>query len=198
MKTMELKELIKTIEEIELNPIKSQTRKEIFDLLCEFIGFNSDQNTNLEAMGILKDPASSKYHLAYEGGLFDHSLNVIKELCFLTEQCGLAWSRLQSPVIVGLLHDVCKLGTYTYRKEVDVFSYIKTSDSPYFGHGSKSLMIIDDLNFKLNRDEKLCILHHMGAYEKDLWNEYDTAIGMCENVLWTHTADMYASKILEN
>lgn len=198
MKAMELKELIETIERIELGSDKSRSRKEILDLLCEFIGFSSDQKTKLIAMGMLQDPASSRHHLAYRGGLFDHSLNVVKELCFLTDQCGLVWSRLQSPVIVGLLHDVCKLGTYKRKDELYGTVYEKTYDSPYFGHGSKSLMVIDDLNFKLNTDEKLCILHHMGAYEKDLWNEYDTAIKMCENVLWTHTADMYASKIAES
>ena len=41
----------------------------------------------------------------------------------------------------------------------------------------------------------LCIRYHMGAYEKDGWNEFDLAIRKYPNVLWTHTADMYASKV---
>ena len=36
----------------------------------------------------------------------------------------------------------------------------------------------------------------MGAYEKDMWNEYDKAIIKYPNVLYTHTADMIASKIV--
>ena len=35
----------------------------------------------------------------------------------------------------------------------------------------------------------------MGAYEKEEWNYFDRAIRKYPNVLWTHTADMSASKI---
>ena len=50
--------------------------------------------------------------------------------------------------------------------------------------------------FKLTEEEKACIFHHMGAYEKDMWNEYGKAIEKYPNVLYTHTADMIASKII--
>jgi hypothetical protein len=36
----------------------------------------------------------------------------------------------------------------------------------------------------------------MGAYNKNDWDAYDMAIRKYETVLWTHTADMYASKVL--
>ena len=49
----------------------------------------------------------------------------------------------------------------------------------------------------LTEEEKLCITYHMGAYETSNWNEFEKAIRKYENVLWTHTADMYASKIVE-
>ena len=48
----------------------------------------------------------------------------------------------------------------------------------------------------LTEEELFCIRFHMGAYEKENWAEYDRAIRAYENVLWTHTADMYASKVL--
>ena len=36
----------------------------------------------------------------------------------------------------------------------------------------------------------------MGAYEgQDQWDNYDKAIRKYETVLFTHTADMYASKV---
>jgi hypothetical protein len=38
----------------------------------------------------------------------------------------------------------------------------------------------------------------MGAYNRDDWDGYDKVIRKYETVLWTHTADMYASKIIEN
>jgi len=48
----------------------------------------------------------------------------------------------------------------------------------------------------LTEEEVLCIRWHMGAFdEKENWNAYGKAIEKYPNVLWTHTADMVASKI---
>jgi hypothetical protein len=49
----------------------------------------------------------------------------------------------------------------------------------------------------LTEEELLCIRFHMGAYETGDWSSYDIAIRKFPNVLFTHTADMFASKILE-
>ena len=62
------------------------------------------------------------------------------------------------------------------------------------GHGSKSVMILSQL-FTLTEEEMLCIRYHMGAYEKEEWPEFDAAIRKYQNVLWTHQADMLASKV---
>ena len=43
----------------------------------------------------------------------------------------------------------------------------------------------------------LCIRWHMGfADDKENWNCYGAAIEKYQNVLWTHTADMVASRVL--
>ena len=45
--------------------------------------------------------------------------------------------------------------------------------------------------------EMLCIRWHMGfADDKENWNCYGAAIEKYQNVLWTHTADMVASRVL--
>ena len=62
------------------------------------------------------------------------------------------------------------------------------------GHGSKSVILLSHL-LQLTEEEMLCIRYHMGPYEKEEWEEYDTAIHKFENVLWTHHADMLASKV---
>ena len=49
----------------------------------------------------------------------------------------------------------------------------------------------------LTEEEILCIRYHMGPYVTADWDEYDKAIKKYPNVLFTHTADMYASKVLE-
>lgn len=49
----------------------------------------------------------------------------------------------------------------------------------------------------LTEEEIMCIRYHMGAYEKDDWVQFDLAIKKYPNVLFTHTADMYASKLIQ-
>ena len=65
----------------------------------------------LKSDGFFTAPASTKYHGAYEGGLFEHSLNVTNSLVELTKQNSLAWGRPESPYIIGMFHDICKINT---------------------------------------------------------------------------------------
>jgi HD superfamily phosphohydrolase YqeK len=149
---------------------------------------------DLKELGFFDAPASTKYHGAYEGGLFDHSLEVTKALVYLTDNLGLTWSRPESPYIVGMYHDLCKCDSYRYDIESDSYKYNK--DQILDGHGSKSIIIAQKY-IDLTDEEIACIRWHMGAYEKDtkLWNYYGRAIEEYSNVLYTHTADMIASKI---
>lgn len=140
-------------------------------------------------------PASTKYHGAYIGGLFDHSMNVACVLKYLTSigVCS-KWENNRSPVIVGLLHDFTKIGKYN-REEDGTFTYNSKAQG-YGGHGSDSVIKLLQI-LPLSQEEALCIRYHMGAYEKEDWDGFDRAIRTYPNVLWTHTADMYASKVLE-
>lgn len=48
----------------------------------------------------------------------------------------------------------------------------------------------------LTVEEKLCIRYHMGAFaDSKEWKYYTEAVKRCPNVLYTHTADMIATKI---
>lgn len=144
-------------------------------------------------------PASTKYHGSYAGGLFDHSLNMANALCYLTgAQITDPWMRPESPFLVGVFHDACKLGKYSVNAENNGFVY--SPHEPlclYGGHGTESLIRVQQW-LQLTEEEALCIRFHMGAYEKDDWDNYDKAIRKYHNVLWTHTADMVASKIMED
>lgn len=142
-------------------------------------------------------PASTKYHGAYAGGLFDHSMNVVNTLCYLSGLGVIEWQRVESPMIVGLFHDATKIGKYAINDTNDGFIYAPAEDIPiYGGHGAESLIRVQQW-LELTEEEAMCIRFHMGAYEKDDWEAYDRAIKKYPNVLWTHTADMVASKILE-
>lgn len=144
-------------------------------------------------MGFFTAPASTKYHGAYVGGLFDHSLHVARELVNLTEKLDLKWERPESPYIVGMYHDLCKCDAYIDTPQG--FEYNPKITLP--GHGEKSIIMIQKY-LDLTEEEILCIRWHMGAYEKDpkMWEYYGRAIEKYPNVLYTHTADMIASKIV--
>ena len=151
--------------------------------------------TDLRDLSFFNAPASTKYHGAYEGGLFDHSIQVAKTLDSLTKRLDLKWSRTESPYIVGMYHDLCKCDNYIL--DVETNKYIYNPDIVIPGHGEKSVILAQKY-IKLTDEEIACIRWHMGTYEKDpkMWEYYGRAIEEYPNVLWTHTADMIASKIL--
>ena len=74
----------------------------------------------LESTSFFVDPASSKYHGSYEGGLCDHSLAVYEEYVKLTGIDD------ETTKIACLLHDVCKIGNYK-----KVIKNVKDSDGKW-------------------------------------------------------------------
>lgn len=155
-----------------------------------------DVTDRLRTMGFFTAPASTRFHGDYEGGLFDHSWCVATELLRLTDSLHLDWDRKGSPVIIGLFHDLCKVDNYVRDTSVqssNKFVYSQRSSVWGPGHGSKSVAIASTF-IQLTPEEVACIRYHMGAYEKDEWDNLDQAIRRFNNVLWTHTADMMASK----
>lgn len=149
----------------------------------------------LDELGFFDAPASTKYHGNYPGGLFDHSLEVTKNLVNLTEKLGLTWEHKDSPYIVGMFHDLCKCDSYEWDIEEECYKY--RTDHIIPGHAEKSIIMIQKY-LHLTDEEIACIRWHMGAYEKDpkMWGFYNRAIEKYPNVLYTHTADMIASKII--
>lgn len=152
--------------------------------------------------------ASTKYHGAYEGGLFDHSYEVTQVLLDMTQRLNLQWTRPESPYIIGMFHDLCKIDNYITVTDEPGEIMMGTGDVKgrkiHFeynpnciltGHADKSIMLLSQF-INLTEEELLCIRFHMGAYEgQDQWDNYDKAIRKYETVLFTHTADMYTSKV---
>ena len=163
--------------------------------------------------GFLTAPASTHYHGSYEGGLAEHSINVMMNLVSLTENNGLKWILPRSPYIIGLFHDLCKVDQY--KQEIVKLSYYAdgkeleaerhhapgkyeyNNETLFKGHGMKSAVIASTL-MTLTEEEVACIVYHMGAFcDKEEWNDYTRAIHKYPNVLWTHHADMLASHVHE-
>lgn len=157
--------------------------------------------------GFFLKPASRTYHGNYTGGLFDHSFKVMNVLLDMTESLDIKWQRPESPYIVGMFHDLCKMDDYVDENATDVVmmgtgtaitndpEWVQNPDSILTGHGDKSVIMLSQF-ITLTEEEILCIRFHMGAYQTADWDAYDAAIKKYDTVLWTHTADMYASKVL--
>lgn len=147
-------------------------------------------------------PASTKFHCAFEGGLLKHSLNVYEALTTLTKG---EWNE-DSIIIVGLLHDICKINNYKvdYRNKKDETGqwvkepYYMTDDLMPLGHGEKSIMLISEF-IKLTKEELYAIRWHMGGYEpKENYGYISKAYEKYPLAVYTHMADLMATYILEN
>lgn len=148
--------------------------------------------------GFYSAPASTKFHGNYAGGLFDHSFTVMNFLVELSANNNLKWQRAESPFIVGMFHDLCKIDSYTPVLDGDkvVVGWGHNPDTFFKGHGDKSIILLSQ-HMMLTEEEVMCIRYHMGAFvEKDEWRDYINAVHKYPNVLWTHHADMIASQVV--
>ena len=149
----------------------------------------------LEPMEYFEIPASMTYHGAWPGGLFEHSWAVTKQLVCMTDKLGLKWQMRRSPVLVGMLHDLCK--TEEYEKCGDGWKHHRLK-----GHGERSAAlaeaILNDTGaLSLTEEERLCIRWHMGAYD-DAFRGGSRALNAAMErtplVLELHYADMIATQ----
>ena len=112
-------------------------------------------------------PASTRFHLACEGGLLEHSINVAKQMLQYQDE------PLESLVLCGLLHDVCKINYYkTSMRNVkneetgqwEKQPFYQVEDSFPYGHGEKSVYLIERF-VKLKVPEAMAIRWHMGGFD---------------------------------
>lgn len=156
-------------------------------------------------------PASARFHLAEEGGLCQHSLNVYKRLVkLIRDEYGDDYNRVISDetiAVCGLLHDVCKVNFYTvdYRnsKENGVWvkvPYYKVDEKFPYGHGEKSVFIISQY-LRLTPEEAMAINWHMGGFDERVkGGSYSLSEAMAKYklVLLMHVADLQASYLDED
>ena len=141
-------------------------------------------------------PASTRHHGAYPGGLSEHTSNVLENLRNLTKSLGLRWEHDDSPFVVALGHDLCKLGAY-----IEVDGQYTWNHKHRVGHGSLSVKILEEWGIDLTEMERYCIQYHMGPWtrpEDEIGGlDYTAAIRKHPNILYTHMADMMATYIDE-
>ena len=129
----------------------------------------------LETTDFFSSPSSTKFHSACNGGLCDHSLKVYDRFLNLVKnEYGEEWEKTisaESVAIIALLHDICKVNTYKVDyKNVKIDGnwvqqpYYSVDDSLPYGHGEKSVYIINGF-LRLTREEAMAINWHMGGFD---------------------------------
>lgn len=171
----------------------------------------------LERLGFFKAPASSRNHLAVEGGLCQHSLNVYNQAIGIrkfqvTINPAIAQKLPeQSVAAAALLHDVCKAEIYNpvekFRKDANnQWEKYQTWEKDYshapFGHGEKSVIRLLLMGMKLTRDEMLAIRWHMAAWEMpdsmEARGNFNAACEVTPLVALIIAADELACRVSEN
>lgn len=121
-------------------------------------------------------PASTKYHEAYDYGLLEHTIKVVKNIVELYSLSKFKDVKLYEAITVALVHDYCKIGKYKqYMRNVPpdesgtgnwekVPAFKCNTDTQFpFGHGAGSMYIAQSL-FKLTMEQKLAVRWHMGRW----------------------------------
>ena len=171
------------------------------DLLAYLTGANSDFFTA---------PASTRYHLACEGGLVDHSIHVYECLKDYLDrnkvknEFGLSYSD-ETIAIVSLLHDLCKVNVYrvSTRNVKDSVTgqwkqvpYYEFDDNLPYGHGEKSVYVISGF-MRLTREEAFAIRYHMGFSNEDDARNVGRAFELFPLALALSIADSEATYFIE-
>ena len=155
-------------------------------------------------------PASARFHLAEEGGLCRHSINVDKRLVQAVQaEYGADQTEFSAETLAvcGLLHDVCKVNFYSvdYRnsKENGVWvkvPYYRVEEKFPYGHGEKSVFIVSQY-MRLTAEEAMAINWHMGGFDDRVkGGSYSLSEAMAKYklVLLMHIADLQASYLDED
>ena len=153
----------------------------------------------LQKSDFFKAPASTRFHGAFEGGLAQHSMKVYEILKEKVKTSVIPLDiKEESILIIGLLHDICKVNFYKvdYRNAKNSLGvwekvpYYAVEDTIPYGHGEKSVMMISEY-IKLTNEEKYAIRWHMGYTEpKELYGTIGEAYKKYPIALLMHEADL--------
>lgn len=156
----------------------------------------------MEEGGFFDAPCSGSHHLAREGGLLQHSLNVYHEMLQLDKALS-ANLPYESIIICGLLHDLGKMGDYgkpNYVENIlksgkvsDSKPYVTNPDLLYVPHEIRSVAIAER-HIELTEQEEFAILYHNGMYS-DLKYSYSGKETPLSMIL--HFSDMWCSRVVE-
>ena len=149
------------------------------------------------------EPASTKFHGAYKGGLIDHSLAVYLAAIRTSIHYGIQASEVNP--IACLFHDICKVGKYKLikdNKSDDGFKYVYNNEYNGIEHGAESLrrlLNIEGVGELIPEPWQIAIAYHMGVFgvSNIEMQNFSTMSERYPEVLLLHHSDMIATKIYD-
>lgn len=152
----------------------------------------------LDATDFYKSPASTNHHDSESGGLLKHSVNVTNIM--LTFQYKLPYKPpIESIIICGLFHDICKAQSYKpikkWRKDSNdnweqYETYVFDEELKYGGHGSKSVFLLQKY-MDLSVQEATAIHAHMGAWDATKYSNPGSVYGWNPLAWLLHISDEF-------
>lgn len=157
-------------------------------------------------------PSSTKFHAAFSGGLFLHSLGVYNRLRMLVKRSPeeLSYISDTSLKLVALFHDLCKVGTYKREpkwqkidgrwEQVDMWAH---DDCIPLGHGEKSLYLLQTY-IDITPEEACAIRWHSNKHESGTHFFYPTGASLTTALekypltKYLHIADLYQTYAYES
>ena len=156
----------------------------------------------LEEGGFYTSPASSGNHLAKDGGLLEHSLNVYDASVEVWQAMNIDEKVSHNDIVItSLLHDVGKMGAFgkpNYEENI-LKSGSRSTAKPFtttgigLQHQDISIMTVNKY-IELTEEQAVAIKYHNGLYTAD-----GRDIKGKESPLYliVHFADMWASRVIE-
>lgn len=167
----------------------------------------------MDESGFFEAPCSTQYHLSCEGGLAQHSINVLNTIRNMNWALDAAMPD-DTLVIIALLHDLGKMGMHGKPNYVENWvkdgrptkaepeqkfkrseakPYVTNPDLLYLPHAIRSVEIANRF-MRLTEEEEFAIACHDGLY-----GEMKYVVSGHETLLYflLHTSDMFCSRFLE-
>lgn len=157
---------------------------------------------HMEISSFFTSPCSGAHHLAKEGGLLEHSLNVLDCIRKLNTalDAGIPDSTL---IIVALLHDLGKMGDHgklnyvenvlKSGKQSESKPYVTNTALSYIPHEVRSVAIAERY-IHLTEEEEQSILWHNGLYSLF---KYEIQGKETPLYMILHFADLWSSRVVE-
>lgn len=185
-----------------------ETKKEIeHELMKTERNGMDDLITYMKVIGYFDAPCSGGNHLAKEGGLAEHSLNVLhaaqKISVALIGGKNLTKEMQNSITICALLHDLGKCGQFRKPEYVEnILASGKRSDAKPFKRNPELMnvpheirsIVLSTLFVDLTEEEQHAILYHNGLYGP---LKYEIQGNETPLYMIIHWADMWASRVTE-